>query len=132
LIPSGDRDYDPGTKFWYIKEMYGEMVRKLAADAFGISQVSFTSKTVTQQTQQQAGYQRAGSGAAGAMLNPTSGGTTEDAIVAFFGIVPFEAAKKCYLIAAQQFHPDHNPADGDKMMKLNQLWDRLQKEFFKR
>lgn len=128
LIPQGDRDFDPSTKFWYVKEAYGDFVRKLASDSFGISQVSFTSKTVAQQAQSSA-YTH---GSRGAMLNPTSGGTTEDVIVAFFGLIPFEAAKKCYLIAASQFHPDHSPQDGEKMMKLNQLWDRIQKEFFKR
>jgi hypothetical protein len=128
LIPSGSRQYDPNTKFWYVKEDYGEFIRKLAETTFGVGSISFTSKQVAEQSQQA----RSRTNASGAMLNPSTGGSTEDAIVAFFGLLPFEAAKKSYLIAAQQYHPDHNPADGEKMMKLNQLWDRIQKEFFKR
>lgn len=125
LIPSGSREFDFQNKFWYVKEEYGEFVRKLASDSFGVSNVSFVSKQVAEQAQ-----------SASARNNPAAakicGGTTEDAIIVFFQLVPYEAAKKCYRETALAYHPDHNPADGDKMILLNDMWNRIVKEFYKR
>jgi hypothetical protein len=129
LIPSGDRNFDPNTKFWYFKEQYGEMLRQLAQTSFGLSSVSFVSKQVASQSRQaysnpqSAGYVHAAA---------SGGGTTEDAVVAFFSLVPYDAAKRCYLLAAQALHPDKPEGDGAKMSKLNELWKRIEKEFYKR
>ena len=128
-IPSGDRQYDDQTKQWYIKENYGEFVRTIAEKALGVGSVSFTSRTVSQQAQ--SGPRTYGSGSQGAYLNPSTGGTTEDAIVAFFGLLSYDAAKKAYLVGAQSMHPDKG-GDPAKMAKLNELWTRIEKEFFKR
>lgn len=125
LIPSGDRDFDPTSHTWYVKEQYGEMLRQLAEKGFGVGSVSFTSKTVAQQTQQ-----RTYSGNT-ASVTPASG-TTEDAVVAFMGLVPYDAAKRCYLLAAQALHPDKPSGDPSKMARLNELWVRVEKEFYKR
>ena len=129
FIPSGDRQYDDQSKHWYVKESYGEFIRTMAEKAFGVGSVSFTSRTVSQQAQ--SGPRAYGSGAQGAYLNPTTGGTTEDAIVAFFGLLSYDAAKKAYLVGAQSMHPDKG-GDPAKMAKLNELWTRIEKEFFKR
>jgi hypothetical protein len=118
LIPSGDRNWDPSTKMWYVKEPYGEALRSLFGSAFGIHAVSFTSKTVAEQSQQ-ASSTRASS--QGAMLN-TAGGTTEDAMVAFFMLLSYDAAKAAYRRAAMDVHPDKQSGDGTKMSKLNDLW----------
>jgi len=59
----------------------------------------------------------------------------EDAVVAFMNLVPFDAAKNCYKLAAQSLHPDKHLDDanaGAKMAKLNELWSRIEKEFYKR
>ena len=128
LIPSGDRNWDPSTKFWYVKEQYGEALRSLFGSAFGIHAVSFTSRTVAEQSAQQS-YQRTTS--AGATLN-TSSGTTEDAIVAFFSLLSYDAARSAYRRAAQDTHPDKQNGDASKMSKLNDLWSRIEKEYFKR
>ena len=85
FIPSGDRQYDDQSKHWYVKENYGEFIRTMAEKAFGVGSVSFTSRTVSQQAQ--SGPRAYGSGSQGAYLNPSTGGTTEDAIVAFFGAI---------------------------------------------
>ena len=136
VIPTGDRDWDPNTKTWYVKEAYGEAIRKIAETAFGIGSVSFTSKTVAEQAARAnpyAGQQRA-FGSAGPMLSAGQG-TTEDAVVAFMNLVPFDAAKNCYRLAAQALHPDKHLDDanaGAKMAKLNELWSRIEKEFYKR
>jgi hypothetical protein len=129
LIPSGDRNFDPSTKFWYVKEQYGESLRSLFGSAFGIHAVSFTSKQVAEQAQQPPSQRAFGS--AGPLLN-TSTGTTEDAIVAFFSLLSFDAAKQAYRRAAMDLHPDKQSGDGTKMSKLNDLWARLEKEYFKR
>jgi len=128
LIPSGDRNFDPQTKFWYLKEAYGEAIRSIATSAFGIHAVSFTSKQVAEQASQQS-YQRTTS--AGASLNPSSG-TTEDAICAFFALLSYDAAKSAYRRAALDTHPDKQNGDATKMSRLNDLWSRIEKEYFKR
>ncbi len=128
LIPSGDRNFDPQTKFWYLKEAYGEAIRSIATSAFGIHAVSFTSKQVAEQAASQT-YQRTTS--AGTSLNPSSG-TTEDAVVAFFSLLTYDAAKAAYRKAALDTHPDKQSGNGTKMSRLNDLWSRLEKEYFKR
>jgi hypothetical protein len=128
LIPSGDRSWDPTSKMWYVKEPYGEALRSLFVTGFGIHAVSFTSKTVAEQAQQTSQHR---STSQGAMLN-TSAGTTEDAMVAFFMLLSYDAAKAAYRRAAMDLHPDKQSGDGTKMSKLNDLWARLEKEYFKR
>lgn len=133
IIPSGDRDYDEPAKTWYVKEAYGEAIRKIAESAFGIGSVSFTSKTVAEQAAKSTAYGR--HSASNSFLTPSTAGTTEDAVVAFMNLVPFEAAKNCYRLAAQSLHPDKHLDDanaGAKMAKLNELWSRVEKEFYKR
>lgn len=126
VIPSGDRDYDPTTKTWFVKESYGEAIRKIAESAFGIGSVSFTSRAVSQQASQ-----RTYTSSNTASIQPSQG-TTEDAVVAFMGLVPYDAAKRSYLLAAQALHPDKPDGDGVKMARLNELWKRVEKEFYKR
>lgn len=140
FIPTGSRDFDPQTKFWYIKEQYGEFVRQVAETAFGVGSVSFTSKNAAQQsaagqqayrTQQPSGWSSQWSSGGAAPMTATPQ-TTEDCIIAFFSLVPYEAAKKAYLVASSTLHPDKPSGDGVKMTKLNELWSRIEKEFFKR
>jgi hypothetical protein len=130
LIPSGDRSWDSGTKLWYVKEPYGEALRSLFASAFGIHAVSFTSKQVAEQAQTHS-QTRTQSSAAGTALNP-SVGTTEDAIIAFFGLLSYDAAKQSYRRAATDLHPDKQNGDASRMSRLNDLWARIEKEYFKR
>lgn len=127
LIPSGSRTYDPTTKFWNVTEQYGEFLRKLAETAFGVGCVSFTSRQVASQASQS--QQRAYTGQIPTTTNGTS--TTEDCVVAFMNLVPYEAAKRAYLLAAQNHHPDKG-GDAQKMSRLNELWSRIEKEFYRR
>src|SRR5207245_10426113 len=101
-------------------------LRTLDETAFGIGCVSFTSRNVTQQ----AGQQRAYSGSTHT-LTTNGQSSTEDAVVAFMNLVPYDAAKRCFLLAAQTHHPDKG-GDAQKMSKLNELWSRIEKEFYKR
>lgn len=128
FVPSGERNFDPQTKFWYVKEQYGEFVRSISTSAFGIHGVSFTSRQVAEQAQQQTSQR---SGSAGATLNP-SAGTMEDAMVAFFMMLSYDAARSAYRRAATDMHPDKQGGDAVKMSKLNDLWSRIEKEYYKR
>src|SRR5258708_38754139 len=129
IIPSGDRDFDPNSKTWYVKEAYGEAIRKIAESAFGIGSVSFTSKTVAEQAAKSTAYSRPN--ASNSYLTPQSG-TTEDALDAFMNLVPSDGAKQAYRLASQTLHPDKPTGDHTKMSKLNELWQRVEKEFYKR
>jgi hypothetical protein len=128
LIPSGDRTIDGTTKIWYVQEKYGLYLRQLAESSFGVGCVSFTSKEVAQQAR---AYQSQARGAQGSYLQP-SVGTTEDCVVAFFTLIPYNVAKRAYLSAAQELHPDKPQGDAEKMTKLNELWKRIEKELYKR
>jgi len=124
-IPSGDRDYDPKTNFWYMKEQYGEAVRGFVGAVYGIGSVSFTSKTVVEQAQQQAPL----------TLPSTPIQQVVNEFVALVGdkdaSFSYVSAKKAYRKASLAFHPDHG-GDPSKMARLNELWSRLKGEFYKR
>jgi hypothetical protein len=124
VIPSGERSYDPQTKHWYVKEQYGEMIRSLCTTAFGVHAVSFTSKTVAEQaTQQQRQWQPP---------VQTAGTTTESAVLEFFSLLQYDDAKLVYRKCAMTLHPDKQGGDASKMVRLNELWQRLEKEYYKR
>jgi hypothetical protein len=124
LIPSGERSYDPATKHWFVKEQYGEFLRSIATNAFGVHAVSFTSKTVAEQaTQQQRQWQPP---------VQTAGTPTESAVLEFFSLLQYDDAKLVYRKCAMTLHPDKQGGDASKMVRLNELWARLEKEYYKR
>ena len=127
FIPVGSRDYDPKSHFWYIKEQYVDIVRTMAEKAFGVGTVSFTSKQVSQQSQQYTNqYQQA---------SPYQArqATPQQALLAeFVELIPYDALKRAYLLACQALHPDRPTGDAQKMSRLNQLWDRIEKEVYRR
>ncbi len=118
VIPSSDRTFDPHTKFWYVKEAYGDFVREMAQKAFGIHSVSFTSKTVTQQSQQR---------------SPVVSTQSLDSVLTdFVKLLSYDAAKAAYRRAALDLHPDRADGDAQKMSRLNEVWSRIEKEVFKK
>ena len=120
-IPYGDRDWDEVRKEWYFKEHYGDFVRILAEKHFGVGSVSFVSKTATEQAQKQ--QQR----------SPVLSTTPQAQLMTqFVELLPYEAAKKAYLIACQSLHPDKPTGDGQKQAQLNAIWERLEKEVYRR
>jgi hypothetical protein len=125
IIPSGDRSFDPQTKHWFVKEQYGEMIRSVAASAFGVHAVSFTSKLTAEQAQQQQRQWQP-------PVSSTPSGTTEAAIQDFFALLDYDSAKAAYRRAAGTLHPDKAGGDAQKMAKLNELWARIEKEYYKR
>jgi hypothetical protein len=124
LIPSGDRSYDPQTKHWFVKEQYGEFIRSICVNAFGVHAVSFTSRQVAEQAQTQSRQY--------APLSSTPSGTTEAAIQDFFALLDYDSAKAAYRRAAGVLHPDKQGGDASKMSRLNELWGRIEKEYYKR
>lgn len=129
FIPSKDRLYDPATKLWYLKEVYGEMIKTLAEAKFGVGSVSFQSRTVAEQAQAQ---QRRAS-----PPPPTVGGTAflnplEAAMVEFMSLMPYQALKAAYRAAALDLHPDKNQGSSEKMIRLNDLFRKLESEVYKK
>ena len=126
LIPSGERRYDDQTKFWYVKEAYGDMILKTAKKAFGDSFVSYVSKQVAEQN---ASAQNHYSNNNSVQRSNT---TTEDVIAELVKLMPYEALKKAYLLTAQVLHPDKPTGNAAKMARLTELWSRIEKELFKK
>ena len=71
---------------------------------------------------------RSVSNASSALVSPNS---LEDAIIEFFRLLPFEAAKTAYRLAIQELHPDRG-GDPVKAARLNAAWQRIESEIFKR
>jgi len=123
VIPSSDRLWDDKTKFWHVTEAYGEMIRKVAEVALGPGTVSFTSKQVSQQYTQSQNQRQ----------SLQANAQNIDACIAeFFGFLSYEVARKSYLLTAQTLHPDKATGNPQKMSRLNELWSRIEKDFFKR
>jgi len=54
----------------------------------------------------------------------------EGAIIEFFRLLPFEAAKAAYRLAIKELHPDKG-GDPVKAARLNAAWQRIESEIFK-
>src|SRR5207245_5112169 len=121
IIPSSDRSFDSKTKFWFLTEPYGEALRKIAEACFGIGSVSFTSKTVAEQSHQRQ------------VVSPASQqASLSDVIIQFFALLSYDAAKAAYRKASLDLHPDRPNGDPSKMASLNDLWSRIEKEVYRR
>jgi hypothetical protein len=125
VVPVNERSFDPQTKFWYVKEAYGEMIREVSEKAFGKGSVSFTSRQVAEQSQQRTWQ----SGSRTGVLNVASS-PIEDCILSFFRLLSYDSAKAAYRKAAMELHPDRANGDASKMSRLNEFWDRIEKEVF--
>ena len=123
VIPSSDRWYDRATKFWYLKEPYGETLRKVAETIFGIGCVSFQSKTVAQQAQTNQSY----------IPPPVHASLAQGdaAILQFVKLLPYEAMRDSYRKAATILHPDKG-GDPVRMSELNQLWGQIERDVYKK
>lgn len=123
LIPGSggmDRTYDPETKQWFISERFFEPTKKLAQAIWPNPGELVVIDRYTTESQQ------ASSAPAQAQL------PLEKTCLKFMELIPFEAASAAYRKAAMVLHSDVAGSEhGDKMTRLNVLWDRLKKELYK-
>lgn len=123
LVPSSDRLWDEpkGSKQWTITERYLENVRQLAERLFK------TQATVVNRAQAEAKRaSQSTSGAATAKHDPA-----DQAIIKFFRLLPYEAARKAYILGAAQLHPDKG-GSLDMMTEFNATWQHIEREVFKK
>ena len=71
-----------------------------------------------------------GTSKASSNLAPAPAHSLEDAIIEFFRLLPFEAAKGAYRLAIKELHPDKG-GDPVKAARLNAAWQRIESEIFK-
>lgn len=124
-VPSGDRSYDPDTRTWFVKEGYGEGLRLLAQSVFGIHNVSFISRTVAEQQQ--------------ANFVPRNTATVEQIVGEFLILtgfdkqvkIDYDTARRAYRKTAMTLHPDRGGSP-EKMARLNEVWSRVEKEYFRK
>src|SRR5215469_454412 len=119
IIPSGQRHWDPQNKAWYVDETWGEPVRKIAEACLGQGTVSFVSRTVSQQYTQQQNSQA---------FTPSPQTGSND-VLELFGLFTYDAVRKAYLLTCQTLHPDKQGGDATKMSRLNELWQKVEKNF---
>lgn len=115
-IPAGRRHFDDQTKFWGFGEEYLKPVRLLVERLWPGGVKVETKEDATRQ---------ANTAARLAKKSPS------DMSAEFLALLPFEAAQAAYKKAAILFHPDRG-GDPSKMTQLNSLWDRIQKEVYKK
>lgn len=134
VIPSGDRQYDNSTKYWYIKEQYGDAVKMIAEQIFGVGTVSFVSKQAAEQAHAAKQAQSTQQPGAGYQIPPAMIATMNSldlSIVCFFRLCSFEAAQNAFRLTAASLHPDKG-GDPNKMSELNTHWATIKRELFKR
>jgi hypothetical protein len=126
VIPHSDRDYkeliDPKTgnkeHIWTFVEKYLDGVQKFCIMAWGAQEVAcLTRQAVEGQSQQTSTSTVKISGLDAVLLD-------------FMKLLPFEAAQKAYRSASMILHPDHG-GNMESMSKLNQAWQRIEKEVYR-
>jgi hypothetical protein len=127
VIPSTDRWFDNSTKFWYLKEPYGDAVRLVAEKVFGVGQISFQSKTVAEQAQAQPQQQAYGYVPPATVVSSLN--ELDRAILSFVRMIPYEACKKAFQVSALTLHPDRG-GDPVRMSELNQMWSLIERELY--
>ena len=111
VVPASDRGWNPESKIWTITERFFPAI-KIAAERVFKGQVNIL-------TREQA--ERA--------TSPTvvKSKTLDEVLLEFTCLLPNDALRKAYLVAARELHPDHG-GDMEKMSRLNALWQRIETE----
>jgi len=114
-IPGSDRSWDGTSKTWSFTDKYLSGVIALSEKVFGTKATVITREQAEKAT------------------TPPSVGKATVITVAqeFMSLIPYESAQRAYKHAAALFHPDHG-GDMEKMSRLNALWQRLEKELYKK
>lgn len=126
-IPASDRAWDPGTKTWYIKEAWFDVMQELAQQLWpgAVSCITRATAEAAWKAQERSRLvmlkaQRE------AVLGPF-----EAALLDFCSLCDFESLKAAYRKASMTNHPDRG-GDADKMSKLNATWFKIEEEFRKK
>ena len=125
LIPASDRTFDPASKVWCFSERYGVPIKQAIEAVWSRSEVMFVSKEDVQKGKSQGASQQARQVP---VSNDYSKVPLADAILVFAQMLPREALKAAYRVAAQHYHPDKSGGDTTKMAQLNALWSKIEKE----
>lgn len=117
-IPHSDRNWDPDSKTWTFIEKYLDGVQKFCVLIFGQQEVAVLTRDKVE------GQSKS--------ISVNGSNTLDSVMISFMKLLPYEAARKAYLIASRELHPDVNKSQGsmELMTKLNQAWQVLEKEVY--
>jgi hypothetical protein len=139
LIPFGDYSWDSSAKVWTFLEKYYEptkgVVNKMFGSVTAISRTDWETANSASQTSSSGANGSAGAKAPNAGYIPPLNVATlgaDSVLVQFVRMLPYEALKKAYLHGAMMYHPDRPDGDAAKQMQLNLLWQRIEKEVYKK
>lgn len=127
-IPGSDRAWDPGSKTWYIKDAWYDIMFELASQLWPGAVTSVTRSDAERAWKEQEAARAAMLKAQReAVLSPF-----ESALLTFCELCDSDSLKQAYRRAAQALHPDKQGGDGDKMARLNAAWFVVEQELKKR
>lgn len=131
LIPASDRDYDPSTKEWFVKEKYKLPILAVLEQTIGKHNITIVDKPTEEYTK------KFNQGAAVGESLPL-----DDCISIFSkhtSVTQEQAqkftlaeAQKVYRVTAMKLHPDRNPNGAALMSELNEAWAVLKEKYFKK
>jgi len=124
LIPVANRMWDPVSKTWTVSEAFGLPIRDLCYRIWGSSSVMFFDKTAAAQAQASA------SGTNVPKVMRTT--PLDEVLLTFVKLLPYNAARRAYLVAATELHPDKQNGDSSKMSAMNSAWTRIETDFYKK
>jgi|SRR5579863_3058589 len=120
LIPGDKKHWDPVAKVWYFDEAFLDPVKFLLTKSFP----GIILNILTRQQVEAAGQPRAS-----ALSGHLALSVADAAILEFFKMLPFEAARKAYLAAITLAHPDKG-GNAEGASRLNSAWQKIEKEVF--
>jgi hypothetical protein len=125
-IPDADRKWLADEKQWIFGEHYGTPMCAVC-EMLWPGEVYFIPKDIAEQQ----AAAKAKADAAKGNVSVAHGTAKLEAVVAqFFALLPYDAARKAYLTAANALHPDRNGGDASKMTLLNTAWKRIEEEVY--
>jgi hypothetical protein len=120
IVPGGKRGYDEVTKQWVFAEEYLKALEILVRGIFGTHDVYVESRSDVEA--------RAKKAAAPAVITAAP---LDEVLLKFVKLLSHSAMKRAYLLTLGEVHPDKG-GDAERTMSLNVMWDRIEREWFKR
>ena len=122
LIPVANRMWDPLTKTWTVSEAFGLPIKSLCDRVWGSTSVMFID----------AAHQQSHSANQTQTPIVRRNAPLDEVLLTFVKLLPYNAARKAYLFAAQELHPDKQGGDSTKMTSINAAWTRIEQEFYRK